>query len=196
MILILGHGAGEPEVLATLARMAELGLAGRPLRQGERTFVHVTAGPTSRVKLLLAEGLVEGLVPTSGPRVRREGRRFHPYHSLHLGAWLILIVGGLFVLAGAFPRGVGLRPLPGQPPLELAAWPWYLGPFRVVLAFVPGEPARPGPLVLVLIVLGLLGLPLIDRSQSNRLGTRAPVLVLGLVLVLIAAAGILWGGRP
>lgn len=196
MILVLDPAAGEREVRAVLARLEALGLAGRVVRLGERPFVHVTDGPTSRAKHLLAEGLVQAIVPTSGPRVRREGRRFHPYHSLRIGAGLTLLVGGLFVLAGAFPHGVGAVPLPGQPPAALDAWPWYLRPFRAVTAMLPAEPAWLGPLVLVLLVLGVLALPLLDRSRGSGPAARAPVWLLGLVLVALAVGGILWGGRP
>ncbi len=196
MILVLDPAGGEREVGAVLARLEALGLAGRVVRLGERPFVHVIDGPTERAKHLLSEGLVKALVPTSGPRVRREGRRFHPYHSLRIGAGLTLLVGALFVLAGAFPRGVGARPFPGQPPVELESWPWYLRPFRAVTSLLPGDPAWLGPLALVLLVLAVLALPWLDRSRGTGLAARAPVWLLGVVLLSLTIGGILWGGRP
>jgi quinol-cytochrome oxidoreductase complex cytochrome b subunit len=196
MILVLNRGAADLEVQAVLSRMAELGLEGRPLRLGERTLVHVTGGRTPRAKRLMREGLVQGLVPTSGPRVRREGRRFHPYHTLRISAWLTLLVGGLSVLAGSFPRGVGLRVLPGQALPAVEAWPWYLRPFRAALALLPDQPAWVGPLALVLIGLALLSLPFIDRSRGTTLRERAPFAALAAVAIVLVLAAVLWGGLP
>lgn len=196
MILVLEPTAGEEQVRAVLSRLEALGLAGRVVRLGERPFVHVIDGPTPRAKHLVGEGLVQALVPTSGPRVRREGRRFHPYHTLRIGAGLTLLVGGLFVLAGAFPRGAGVRPLPGQPPVELDSWPWYLRPFWAVTAILPDDPTWVGPLALLLLVLAVLALPFLDRSRSASPAARSPVWVLGVLLVSLVIGGILWGGRP
>lgn len=196
MILVLEPDAAEPQVRAVLARMRELGLEGRPVRLGERPFIHVTEGPTPRAQRLLAEGLVAGLVPTSGPRVRREGRRFHPYHSLRLGAWLTLLVGGLFVLAGAFPSGVGVRPMPGQELPAISPWPWYLRPFRVLYTALPEEPGWLGPGALVVLVLGLFCLPWIDRSRGEGWAARLPVVVLAAAGVLFALGAVFLGGRP
>lgn len=195
MILVLDSNAGSEQVGAVLARMGELGLEGRELHLGERTFVHVISGPTPRARRLLKERLVLGLVPTSGPRVRREGRRFFPYHTLRLGGWMTLLVGAWIVVAGFFPPGAGQRLLPGQEAPAVDAWPWYLLPFRAVLHLLPHEPAWMGPLALVLIGALILGLPLLDRSRGLELRRRAPVLIAGLLAVVLLVVALLIGGR-
>lgn len=192
MILVLDNNAGPEQVGAVLRRMGELGLEGRELHWNERTFVHVTAGSTPVARRLLKERLVLGLVPTSGPRVRREGRRFHPYHTLRLSSWLTLLVGAWIAVAGFFPPGAGERLLPGQDVPAVDAWPWYSLPFRAVLHLLPHDL---GPLVLVGIGALILGLPFLDRSRGPELRRRAPVLVAGLVAVVLIVVALMLGGR-
>jgi hypothetical protein len=195
MIVVTARGTGEPELAELLERLRALGLAGQVLRAGPRPLIHVTGGDSRRTRRLLALESVRALVPTSGPRVRRAGRRFYPYHALRAGAAGLVLLGLLVFLAGYFPPGVGRAPVPGEvlPPVQ---WPWYLAPLRGLLALAPARPAWLGPSLLVLLTLVVLALPLLDRTRGERAGQRWPVLVIGLALLAaLVVLGLLSGNR-
>ena len=193
MIVLLSGGAGREEVEGVLARMRDLGLSGAPLEAGSLRLIHVTRGRARRARWLLSEPPVQAIVPTSGPRVRRDGRRFYPFHALCASAVGLLLLGLLVLLAGFFPPGVSapapddLAPAPG--------WPWYLAPMRGLLALAPG-PAFVGPSLLVALGAVFLALPALDRTRGEGLRARAPVLVVGvLVMLLVLGLGIAGGSR-
>jgi len=182
MILVLERGTSEEELRAVLARLGSLALSGSVLRPGERVLVHVTGGDTRRARRLLALPAVQALVPTSGPRVRQEGRRFYPYHALRLGAAALLGLGLLTALAGFLPPGLG-RPLLAGEPLPPPVWPWYLLPLRGFLALMPAWPSALGPSLLVGLGALFGVVPLLDRSRGEGLGRRWPALLLGLLVL-------------
>lgn len=192
MIVLLERGLGRDQVERVLARMHALGLEGAALEVGSQRLIHVTGGHTRRARHLLAEPVVRAVVPTSGPRVRREGRRFYPFHALCSSAMGLVLLGVLVLLAGFFPPGVSGALAPGEePPAPL--WPWYLAPLRGVLALAPQSPAWLGPSLLVGLFALLLCVPLLDRTRAEGLRGRVPVLAVGL-LALAAALVLGWVG--
>lgn len=194
MIVLLQRDASPEEVRLVLERMRSLDLAGAPLEVGALRLIHVTQGRTRHARHLLSEPLVQAIVPTSGPRVRREGHRFYPFHALCSSALALVLIGGLVLLAGFFPPGVTSPPAPGEalPPSE---WPWYLAPARGLLALAPRSPAWVGPSLLVALNAVFLALPVLDRTRGEGARARLPVLAIGLVaLVLVLAMGFV-GGR-
>jgi len=191
VIVLLERGAGDEEVRAVLARMQSLGLAGTPLVAGSQRLIHVTSGRTRRARHLLPEPAVRAILPTSGPRVRREGRRFYPFHALCTSAAGLALIGALVLLAGFFPPGVSETLALGQPPPP-PQWPWYLAPLRGLLELAPERPAWIGPSFLVLLGTLVLALPLLDGSSGAR--PRGPVRVLGmLALVALLVLGFVGG---
>jgi hypothetical protein len=193
VIVLLSPGAGREEVEAVLERMRELDLAGTPLAVGSLRLIHVTRGRTRRARHLLADPLVQAIVPTSGPRVRRVGRRFYPFHALCASAAGLLLLGCLVLLAGFFPPGVTRALAPGEVP-PAPEWPWFLAPMRGLLALAPASPAWLGPSLLVALGALFLALPLLDRTRGEGPRARAPVLAAGLlVMLLVLALGIAGG---
>ncbi len=182
MIVVLGRPASEEELGAVLARMEALGLSGRALQVGPQSLIHVTRGPTRRARRLISLEPVEALVPTSGPRVRREGRHFYPYHVLRAGSAGLVLFGLLVLLAGFFPPGVGSALAPGEAPPE-PQWPWYLAPARGFLSLLPSRPAWIGPTLLVLLAALVLSLPALDHTSGRSVSERWPVLAAGLVVL-------------
>jgi hypothetical protein len=193
VIVLLERGAGREEVQGVLERMRALGLAGTELELGTQRLIHVTGGRTRRARHLLSEPAVQAIVPTSGPRVRREGRRFYPFHALCAGAMGLVLLGLLVFLAGFFPPGVSDVLAPGEapPPPE---WPAYLAPLRALLALAPDRPAWLGPSLLVLLAALGLALPALDRTRGEGLRARAPVLLAGLFVLVLVALGLAGGG--
>lgn len=181
MILVLERGTRPDERQAVLAALEELGLEGTLLETLEKPLVHVTKGPTRKVRELLSMDRVEAIVPTSGPRIRREGRHFYPYHFIDCCSLALAALGVLVALAGFFPAGVGHAFDPRRPVPELEL-PWYL---RAPAALVDLLPGGFGWLLLVLAAGALLCLPYLDRSWPAPGQTRWPrwaLLVLALVL--------------
>ena len=196
MIVVLAPGTTEPEVGEVRAALEAQGLSIQPLKAGPRPLLHVTAGPARLARRVLDHPRVEGLVPTAGPRVRREGRRFYPYHALWIVCAALLVGGLLVVLAGAFPPGIGAAAPIGGGESAVPEWPWYLRPFRGVLAFLPASPGWLGPLVLALLIVLVLALPLLDRSRASHPAQRWPVLAVGAAAAVYALIAVLWGGTP
>jgi len=192
VIVLLSRGASPEEVEAVLARMRALGIPGASLEVGSLRLIHVTRGRARRARWLLSEPTVEAIVPTSGPRVRRDGRRFYPFHTLCATALGLLLLGLLVLLAGFFPPGVTSAPAAGEM-APAPEWPWYLAPMRGVLALAPG-PAWVGPSLLVALGALFLAFPLLDRTRGDGVRARAPALAAGiLVMIMVLALGIAGG---
>lgn len=181
MIVVLRPGATEAEVAEVMDALARRGLAGRVVKTGDKSAVHITQGPTRRARRLLRYEQVEAIVPTSGPRVRRIGRRFYPYHFVNWSAFGIALLGVLVLLAGQLPPGIG-DPVDYRHPLAVTQQPWYLGGPLAFVGLFGASAAWLGWFVLALLFLAVLGLPLIDRSRGN--GLRGVRLAVGLALAL------------
>jgi len=184
MILVLERGATDAHVEEVRYQLEQRGLDVRVLRAGDKPAIHIIAGDTRRARKLLKHERVEALVPTSGPRVRREGRRFWPYHFIRWSALSVAMVGVLVLLAGQFPPGIGGPVDPRTPPADLDQ-PWYL---RFSLSFVglfPDALSWLGWLALVLLAGAFFLLPVLDRSRQDARGIRALIGLAGVALVLL-----------
>lgn len=194
MIVLLRRGSTEEEVLEVEREMERRGLSGRRLLAGGQPALHVIAGPTRRARRLLRLDQVEGLVPTSGPRLRAEGRRFYPYHVVVLGAACVLISGTLVMLAGFLPSGMGGAIDPHAAPAHIAD-PWYArAPLEFVSLF-PSDSAWLAWLVLLAAGAAVLFLPVIDRHRRDPGRGRAGTIAAGIVLAL-AWAWLTFAGGP
>lgn len=183
MILVLERGTTDDERDAVLADLEALGLSAQLLGGAEKPLVHITAGPTRLArKLIRRHERVEALVPTSGPRIRRQGRRLYPYHFLNWCAAALVLLGVLVLCAGYLPTGVG-DDADVQAPLADVPTPWYLRAPARVLALAPEGAAWGGWLAIAAVAAVVLCLPLIDR----RAGAHGRTLSLGLGLAILAA---------
>ncbi len=194
MIIVLKQGADDQAVRQVLTGLDEVGLRGRLLDGLDRPVVHVLNGPSWHAKELAKLEVVSALVPTSGPRHRREGRRFFPYHFLAWSVLLLLSLSGLMLLAGFFPPGLGRQADVLVPGAEADA-PWF---FRGIHGFLELFPQGTGSLATMLLVLiwaAFFFLPEIDRSSGPAWGRRLPILALGFFIVfggaLLSIGGIL-----
>ncbi len=185
MIVVLRQGSTEEEIAEVLRDLERRSLRGRIVHAGGKPLIHVTSGSTRRARRLLRLDQVEALVPTSGPRVRVEGRRFYPYYFVNLCAGFVLVLGLLVLLAGQLPSGMGVEIDAQHPPSE-TQFPWYA---RAPLAFValfPESLAWLGWLVLLVLAGVVFFLPTLDRSQRRTLRERWWIVAAGIL------AGIGW----
>jgi hypothetical protein len=164
MIVVLKAGASAEELAEVMTALERRGLKGQALTAGARTLVHIVSGPTRRARRLRRLEQVEALVPTSGPRVRAQGRRFYPYHFVNWSAVIVLLLGLLVLLAGRYPPGMGAAIDADHPPSALLE-PWFV---RAPLQFAAWFPAAwIGWLLLALLVALIFCLPLLQRSRSD-----------------------------
>lgn len=179
MIIVIKREAGQDAIGLVLKELEELGLEGRVLDGLDRPIIHILNAPTWPAKRLARHPAVSALIPTSGPRHRREGRRFFPYHFL---AWCNLLLLGLsllLLLAGFFPPGLG-RPADLLRPGENVAAPWYIQGIHSFLALFPAGSGGLAAMALALIWAAFFFLPEIDRTSGRAWRQRLPILALGL----------------
>jgi len=132
VLIVLERGTTEAEQQAVLTALSDLGLEGRILGNLRKPLVHVLNRPTWKARKLLKMQRVETLLSTSGPRIRREGRRFYPYHFINWSSAFIVVMGLLVVMAGFFPPGVGVEIDPHAARVDVSP-PWYLiAPLAIV----------------------------------------------------------------
>jgi hypothetical protein len=190
MLLVLRPETTEEEHAEVMRELGELGLEGRLLKSETKPLVHVLNGPTRPARRLVRLPQVEGIVPTSGPRIRRFGRRFYPYHFIGWSAVGLLLAGLLVLLAGYLPPGLGVPPdLRNEP--DVIERPWYLWAVDSYLEMVPGIP---GIALLLFFVAAVFFLPLLDRTKGEGLRARLPVLVPGMALVALYVLLTVLGG--
>ena len=189
MIVVLRRGATEAEIQEVEREMERRGLLGRRLQIGDQPALHAVAGPTRQTRRLLRLKQVEGLVPTSGPRLRAEGRRFYPYHFVVQSAACIVLFGALVMLAGFLPAGVGGPIDPSVMPARISD-PWFArAPLAFVALFPPGF-AWLAWLVLLAAGAAVLLVPVVDRRKDRgRISVIAALVLLALAWGWLTFAG-------
>lgn len=184
MIVVLESGTSEEGQRAVLDALARHGLRGNVLDARHRPLIHVVGGPTRLARKVRGMEGVEALVATSGPRIRRQGRRFYPYHMIGWSAAALLLLGVLVALAGFLPPGLGADPDPRAATAFVA--PWFLRAPLALLRLFPGSLRPLGWLALGALALALLCLPGLDRARVAR-PRPAP-----LRIVIVAGALAAW----
>ena len=135
-------------------------------------------------------GSIEGLVATSGPRVRIEGRRFYPYYFVNLSAGFVVMLGLLVLLAGQLPSGIGAAIDAQHPPAEVPD-PWYARAPMALVSLLPSDRAWIGWLLVLVLAVAAFFIPVLDRSPGTDsfkgLSARGrwPVLLAGSLLAVL-----------
>lgn len=194
MILVLRPGATAAEAAEVLQELAKRGCAGNVVQAGASSVVHVTHGRARRVRKLRHLEQILEIVPTSGPRVRREGWRFFPYHFVNWSAAGVALLGVLVFLAGLMPTGIGAEVDYSHPPASVSQ-PWYLRPAFAFVGLFPGALEWLGWLVLWLLALAFLALPLLERSLPAGGASRSLRFAAALALCAYAVLAIAGGVR-
>ena len=192
MILVLRPGASADETAEVLRALEQRGCEGRLVQTGTNPVVHVIRGRTRRARKLRSLAQVLEVVPTSGPRVRREGWRFYPHHFVQWSAFGVALLGVLVFLAGHLPTGLGAEVDYRRPP-ESVAQPWYLAAPLAFVGLFPHALAWLAWLLLGLAALAFLFLPFLERSQGDERAGRRLRLAAALAAVLALAFGT-WKG--
>ncbi len=167
MIVVLRPGTSQAEIDEVLALVERRGMTARVVHGGGKPLVHLLSGSTRRARKLLKLEQVEAVVPTSGPRVRAQGRRFYPYYVLHLSAASMLVLGALVLLAGHLPPGLGDEIDPRHAPDDLV-YPWFVRAPIAFVALFPASAAWLGWLCLYALLLAVFLLPWLDRSRTGE----------------------------
>ena len=191
MILVMERGATEAQVGEVLAELERRGLRARRVDGGGKPLIHVLSGDTRKARRLLGHARVEALLPTSGPRVRREGRRFWPYHFIRWSALSIVLIGLLVLLAGQLPPGIGPGMDVQHQPAAIGQ-PWYVRAPLAFTALFPDGSTWLGWLCLLGLALVAFFLPVLDRSRTGSLRERWPIVAAGLLMVALW----LWAALP
>lgn len=192
MIVVLRHGSTEADIVEVEREVERRGLSAKRISTGDHPALHIVAGPTRRTRGLLRFEQVEGLVPTSGPRIRATGRRFYPYHFMLQSAVCVILLGGLVMMAGFLPPGLGRSIDPGAVPDRILD-PWYARAPLEFVALFPRDFAWLGWIVLLGAGSGVLLLPLLDRdgraSAARRVVACACLGVLAVAWVWLTIRG-------
>jgi len=194
MILVLERSTSDAHVDEIRQELEQRGLEVRVLRAGGKPVIHVVAGDTRRARKLLTHERVEALVPTSGPRVRRQGRRFWPYHFIRWSALSIVVIAALVLLAGQLPPGIGAAVDPTRPPDDLDQ-PWYLRFSLRLLELFPASMTWLGWLILVGLALSFFFLPLLVGQRAAGRRAQLPIALAVVVLVALWLLAGFTGGR-
>jgi quinol-cytochrome oxidoreductase complex cytochrome b subunit len=188
MIIVLERGAPPEQIQAVVDALQRRGLELRRLDHEGRALLHVVSGAPARARKVRRMEGVEALVPTSGPRYRREGQHFYPHHVIRWSALAMVLLGLLTFLAGQWPPGIG-APIDVQAPPPHPVVPWYA---RAPLAFVALFPAHLtwlGWLVFACLVFAFVFAPKLDRGRARPLWVAAGVLALAAAVFAIVRGG-------
>lgn len=186
MIVVLERGTQPEQVAEVVAALEKRGLKVAQVRAGGKPVLHVVEGNSKRARRVLALDEVEGLVPTSGPRIRREGKRFFPYYFIQWTALGMVMLGVLAGLAGQFPPGIGVPVDVRNAPAELEQ-PWYLRAPLAFLALFPRELVWLGWTLGFGIALLVVLVPRLDRSEGRSLRGRWLVLAIVVGAAVVSA---------
>ncbi len=188
-MIIFERGATTEQVHAVAEELRTQGVETRCVRAAGKPVLHVLGGRVSSPGSVLDHDAVEGIVATSGPRVRREGHRFYPYHALQWFALGIVVVAMLVLLAGQFPPGIGIAIDLQTPPSQVVV-PWYGRAATGFLALFPQSLSWLAWTAMVAILALFVALPRLDRSPSRpRFAVVGAVIALALAIGWLAVGG-------
>ena len=181
MILLLRHEATDAEISELGQKLAALGFESSRLDGEQGRALEVRGDQVPELIALRDHPAVEGLLANEAVSGRDEP--LWPHGALQLLILLVLIIAALLILVGVAPAGLGDRADLGAIPPE-AASEWYMRPLAAFLNVFP--PPLGGILVLVLWI-GLIAWPFMDRKRSP--GKRAHrdallIRVMGALLIL------------
>ena len=183
MMIVFERGAKPEQVQAVEEELRAQGVETRRVRAAGKPVLHVLCGRVASPGKVFTHDAVEGIVATSGPRIRREGHRFYPYHALQWFAIWIVVVAVLVLLAGQLPPGIGIAIDLRTPPSEVVV-PWYGRAATGFLALFPQSLSWLAWTVMVAVLALFVALPRLDRKAD-----RPRLVVVGAVAALLFAIG-------
>jgi len=183
VIVVLAKGTKDAVVDEVLTELKGYGVGARLLEGAEQPLLHLFDGPTRAARSVLRFDCVVGLIPTSGPRIRRQGRRFYPYHFINWSTALLLLLGILVVLAGYLPPG-GEQEIDLASNLAVVETPWYLRAPDNFFTLFHGRPAWMAWLSFFGLLLVGFFVPRIDRFTRHWIRGRWPLVVVGTAFAL------------
>jgi quinol-cytochrome oxidoreductase complex cytochrome b subunit len=183
MIVVLKRGSTQEQIDEVLAELQRLGVPGRLVRSTDKPLIHVVSGDAILAMPLQRHERVQALVRTRGPRHRRQGRRFYPYHFINWCIAALLLLGTLVLLSGLLPPGLGEPVDLRRPPASIGP-PWYFRGLDEFLGLFPAHQAWLSWLLVGLIWAVILFVPSLDRSAGRKLRQRWLVVGVGALAVI------------
>jgi quinol-cytochrome oxidoreductase complex cytochrome b subunit len=179
MIVVIKRGSTQAQIEEILGELKRLGLSGRVVQTTDKPLIHIVSGDPYAARALRHER-IQALVPTRGPRVRRHGRRFYPYHFMNWSIAALLLLGVLVLLAGLLPPGLGQPVDLQRPPAHLEP-PWYYRGLDQFLRLFPAHLAWLAWLLAGLIWAAILFVPELDRAPGRSMRERRWIVGLGIL---------------
>lgn len=187
MIVLLREGA-DPEAVDELREAVRgLGLTTLPLDGSKGRGFEVMGADRGRVLALRDSPAVEEILTRR--RALAGGEPLWPHFALRVMILVVVLILLLGLLTAFFPPGLG-DAAPGNAAEAPQHVEWHLRPLEGLLRTIPG-----GGLFFLLVWVGFIVWPFIDRTTENRRGLSRFLRWLGVaVAAFLVALG--FGGMP
>jgi len=188
MIVLLRSDVDDAQVQDLHDRIAGLGFQVMRLDEGKGGAFEVTGLVTSPVLAFRHHPAVADILTRRRPVEGDEP--LWPHGVLKIGMLLLFLLAVMLLLTGFFPPGLGdqAEATATAPSVTLE---WYLRPLAAFLDLFPSHPAWIGGTLVLVLWLGLLLWPFLDRTDpSAPRGHRTLLMlrVMGVLLILVAVA--------
>jgi len=181
VILLLRHEATDTEIAELGQRLDELGFESSRLDGALGRALEVRGDHVQELIALRSHPAVEGLLANEAVSGRDEP--LWPHGVLQVLILLVVIIAALLVLVAVAPAGLGDRADLGAIPPE-AASEWYMRPLA---AFLGVFPAPLGGILVLVLWIGLITWPFLDRKRAPDTRSRRDALlirIMGALLIL------------
>jgi len=190
VIILLRHGASDADIADLRQRLGELGFESSRLDDVRGRAVEAHGHHVQELLALLSHPAVEELLASETTVSDEEP--LWPHGVLQISILLILILVVLIVLLAVAPAGLGDRADLGAIPPEGAS-EWYMRPLATFLNTFP--PVVGGILVLLLWI-GLVFWPFLDRERGSDPRSRRTILLVRIMGALLIASMIAFALIP
>ena len=190
MIILLRHDASDTEIAELRQQLGELGFESSRLDDARGRALEAHGHHVQELLALLSHPAVEDLLASETKATDEEP--LWPHGALQLSILLFLILAVLLVLVAVAPAGLGDRADLGAIPPDGAS-EWYMRPLATFLHTFP--PVVGGILVLLLWI-GLVFWPFLDRERGDGPRARRIALLVRIMGALLIVAMIVFALVP
>jgi hypothetical protein len=163
MIVLLTHDA-TPEVAHAIAdRIRAFGLQAVPLDDAKGRAFEVLGDERGQVLTLVGQPGVREILTRRVPLTG--GEPLWPHFALRVGILAVLVISSLLLLTAYVPPGLG-DPATGASRVD-APLEWYLRAPDVLIGRLPSSLRGVGGAVILVLGLGILFVPWLDRKLSG-----------------------------
>ncbi|MHC4953604.1 MAG: hypothetical protein ACYTGZ_06920 [Planctomycetota bacterium] len=190
MILLLRHDATDDDIADLRQRLDEMGFETARLDGARGRALEARGERVRRLLALRDHAAVDDLF--SNQVLAGSDEPLWPHGAFELAILFVVLLAVLLLLVGVAPAGLGDRADLAAVPPE-AASEWYMRPLAAFLRVFPGMLG--GTLVLVLW-LGLIAWPFLDRRRLRAARSSRSILLVRIMGALLIAAMIVLALMP